>query len=82
MVTALFIPVKKKQSFFDITEHLISLGHRDIAFVGGNAYISSQIAERTNGYLDALRKHGIPIREDLLFYKSGGNDNLTLFETK
>jgi alanine racemase len=76
------VEVTNQQSFFDLTEHLISLGHRDIAFVGGNAYISSQIAERANGYFDALRKHGIPIREDLLFYKSGGNDNLTLPETK
>jgi LacI family transcriptional regulator len=76
------VDVPNRQVFYDITEHLISLGHRDIAFVGGNAYISSHIAERTNGYFGALRKHGIPIREDLLFYKSGGNDNLTLFETK
>jgi LacI family transcriptional regulator len=76
------VDVTNRQAFFDITEHLISLGHRDIAFVGGNAYTSSQVAERTNGYFEALRKHGIPIREDLLFYKSGGNDNLTLLETK
>jgi DNA-binding LacI/PurR family transcriptional regulator len=76
------VDVTNRQAFFDVTEHLISLGHRDIAFVGGNAYISSQIAERTNGYFDALRKHGIPIREELQFYKSGGNDNLTLLETK
>jgi alanine racemase len=76
------VDVTNRQAFFDVTEHLISLGHRDIAFVGGNAYISSQIAERTNGYFDALRKHNIPIREEFLFYKSGGNDNRTMLETK
>jgi DNA-binding LacI/PurR family transcriptional regulator len=77
-----YVDVTNQQAFFDVTEHLISLGHRDIAFVGGNAYISSPIAERANGYFDALRKYDIPIRKDLQFYISGGNDNMALLETK
>jgi LacI family transcriptional regulator len=41
-------------------EHLISLGHRRIAFIGGAEEVSSR-QERIVGYLNALRKHRRPI---------------------
>lgn len=43
------------------TEYLLSLGHRDIAFIGGNPAVSSSHA-RLLGYKQALEAAGIPVR--------------------
>ena len=45
-----------------MTRHLIGLGHRKIAFVGGDAAISDY-RERVAGYYDALREAGLPVRD-------------------
>jgi len=42
------------------TEHLISLGHQRIAFVGGPANSSAR-RDRLQGYRNALVRHGLPI---------------------
>ncbi len=47
------------------TEHLIELGHRRIAMIGGTDLISTG-AERRKGYRDALARHRIPIDDDLI----------------
>jgi DNA-binding LacI/PurR family transcriptional regulator len=75
------INVMHRQAFFDVAEHLISLGHRDIACIGGNSIIFQQ-NERIGGYFDALTKHGIKVNNDWMFDKSGGNDNSVLLATK
>ena len=46
------------------TEHLIKLGHQNIAFLAGDIGHPS-IHERYLGYRSALQKHGIPIRPEL-----------------
>lgn len=51
------------------TEHLLSLGHRRIAFYGGHAD-SSSCQERRLGYLDALREAGIAFDEDWMIETS------------
>jgi LacI family transcriptional regulator len=64
------------------TEHLISLGHRRIAFLGVDptapkaqksgdtipdvAAFRTVERERIGGYLDALHRHGIPVPTDLI----------------
>lgn len=45
-------------------EHLISLGHRRIGFVGKPSLTSSQ--DRLSGYKDVLRKYNIPYDERLV----------------
>lgn len=45
------------------TKHLLSLGHRDIAFVGGDVNFSSNHA-RWQGHLAALRDHGAPVNSE------------------
>ena len=45
--------------------HLLSLGHRDVAFVGGDIEHPS-LAERLQGYRDALAEHGIDQRDSLV----------------
>ncbi|AFV01011.1 LacI family DNA-binding transcriptional regulator [Simiduia agarivorans] len=50
---------------FDITDYLIGLGHTRIGFLGGDLEHASS-TERLEGYKDALKKHGLPIDEDLM----------------
>ncbi|TLS40665.1 LacI family transcriptional regulator [Streptomyces montanus] len=47
------------------TEHLIELGHRRIAFVGGAVTVDCNLA-RLHGYLAALMAAGIPVDEQYI----------------
>ncbi len=48
------------------TEHLVQLGHRHIAFVGGAPLDRGNFAERLQGYREALEAHSIAYREKLV----------------
>lgn len=58
----------------EAVEHLIALGHRNIAFVGGDPRVPGADKifghyieeERLAGYLDTLRNHHIPLDESLI----------------
>ncbi|TDL76190.1 substrate-binding domain-containing protein [Peribacillus frigoritolerans] len=64
---------------FTAVEHLIHLGHLDIAFVG-NVDISPSYQERFEGYLLALKKHGIKPNENLMLTNVQENqDEISLF---
>ncbi|MBE0529585.1 MAG: LacI family DNA-binding transcriptional regulator [Rhodospirillales bacterium] len=47
------------------TEHLIALGHRRIAFIGGGGKTSAT-RDRTAGYVDAMRRHGLAPHRNLI----------------
>ncbi len=53
------------QGGFLATEHLINLGHTDIAFVGGEIEHPS-ISNRLIGYKSALDKHNLAINDNLI----------------
>jgi len=50
---------------YDAVEHLISLGHQRIGFIGATLVNGSWL-RRFQGYLDALRENGRPIHEELI----------------
>ncbi|QEK18994.1 Maltose regulon regulatory protein MalI [[Clostridium] hylemonae DSM 15053] len=50
---------ENEKSMEKLTDHLISLGHRRIAFVAGLRNISTT-EERIRGYQNSLAKYGIP----------------------
>lgn len=58
-------------------EHLISLGHRKIAFIGGHP-ITSPRQEREQGWRQAQTEHNLPINEsfvvDTVATREGGSD--------
>ena len=57
--------VDDRDAAYDITEHLIQLGHQRIGFLwGGKSHGSSW--ERHTGYEDALRDYGIAIEPELV----------------
>ena len=45
--------------------HLVELGHRDIAIVHGG-HFGATSEERLGGYLSTLKQHGIKVRRDLI----------------
>ncbi len=66
----------------EATEHLISLGHRNIAFIGqrlddSSPASSSVEAERLNGYLDAVHDAELPSQVLLGEYSSKEGDFLS-----
>lgn len=57
-VTSPCVFIHDHQAAFEITEHLIEMGHQNIAFLSGDPGHHST-EERQNGYLQALNKHQI-----------------------
>nr|WP_318383734.1 LacI family DNA-binding transcriptional regulator [uncultured Enterobacter sp.] len=55
----------QKASSFSAVSRLLALGHRDIAFITGSLDSPTGI-ERLSGYKDALTRHGVPVRNDLI----------------
>lgn len=64
----------------DAVGHLINLGHRSIAFLGGYASMTTQ-RERISGYRDALIAAGLPLRDELIFEamptRAGGSEAIS-----
>lgn len=58
------VGVDEFQIGYDVTDHLIGIGHRRIGFVGGLPDHFAAVL-RKDGYIAALRKHEIPIDEEL-----------------
>ncbi|WP_105199227.1 MULTISPECIES: LacI family DNA-binding transcriptional regulator [unclassified Pseudoalteromonas] len=71
-----------EQGAFEITELLIELGHKDIAFIKGHPDHSAT-EQRFNGYRRALAEHGIAYQEHLVeegnfSYHSGADSAETI----
>ena len=53
------------QAAVDVIEYLLSMGHRRIAYIGGEGNHSS--TQRCRGYLATLKKHKIPINDEYIY---------------
>lgn len=72
------------QGAFTATEHLINNGYRNIAHIAGNEQLAFT-QNRLQGYLEALKKHNIPVREEWIIYSGfsqqcGEEDTLKLLQ--
>ncbi|MFP7299931.1 LacI family DNA-binding transcriptional regulator [Neobacillus niacini] len=62
-----WVEVDNFQGAYDMTDYLISLGHKEIGFILINE--NRRFAfDRLNGYKKALVDHGIPVNPDLIQY--------------
>lgn len=52
---------------FLATEHLIKLGHRRIAHIGGNMNLKITL-DRMNGYVRALQKYNVPVDQSMIIF--------------
>ncbi|HEY7884936.1 MAG TPA: LacI family DNA-binding transcriptional regulator [Cellvibrionaceae bacterium] len=70
-----YVTIDDYQASFEMTEHLISAGHKHIGFIKGDAR-QGVAAIRFKGFCDALEKHKITLNEKLVaegdFEFSGG----------
>ena len=66
------IVIDNARGAMEATEHLIALGHRRIAHIGGNRHLKIT-EDRLEGYLRALRTHGIPVDESLIAFPDFSN---------
>ena len=55
-----------------LTNHLVNMGHRDIAFVG-NIHATSSILDRYLGYYKSLLQNNIPLRPEWILPDRGEN---------
>lgn len=65
------VTVDDRKAARQAVSHTIGLGHREIIHIAGTDKVGIG-RERRAGYEDALRAHGIPVREELIV--SGGFD--------
>lgn len=66
--------VDNTKAAFDGTEHLINMGFKNIACVASSSFLSIT-KERVNGYLEALKKYNLPIKESNIQYIANGGMN-------
>ena len=45
--------------YYEVTEHLIKLGHERIGFIGPDWDDASPVSNKARGYLQAMQKHGL-----------------------
>lgn len=60
-----WVDANNRRAFKKACEHLIELGHKDIALINGWEHMVFAI-KRREGYEEAMRAAGLPIREDLM----------------
>lgn len=66
---------------FDAVDYLIKTGCRKIAHLTSFQNLSTN-NHRLNGYLDALKKNGLPIEKDMIVYANGFNHKDGIAPTK
>lgn len=66
---------------YEITQHLIELGHTRIGFIGVSLKQSPRL-RRFRGYLDALNEHGLSVEAKLIVGGRNGNDQMPGYSTE
>jgi LacI family transcriptional regulator len=56
------VGVENRQAVASMVEHMIGHGHTRIGFIGSQASFTTAV-ERTEGFRDGLRRHGLPVDE-------------------
>ncbi|MCF6440803.1 LacI family DNA-binding transcriptional regulator [Pseudoalteromonas luteoviolacea] len=84
--TSISVCSNDEQGAYELTEHLISLGHKEIAFIKGHQDHSAT-EKRFSGYQNALQNHGIEFNEGLVAqgnfsYHSGADSAKQILDLK
>jgi LacI family transcriptional regulator len=67
--------INEYQAAYDMTQHIIGLGHRKIGFIVGNPHQTAS-GQRLSGFLDAMEEAGLDVpdnmvKQGLFTYRSG-----------
>ncbi|MEM7630900.1 MAG: substrate-binding domain-containing protein [Pseudomonadota bacterium] len=60
-----WLDVNNRRAFYEVTQYLLSLGHRRIALINGHEEMDFAMRRRT-GFEGAMRDAGVPIDADLM----------------
>ncbi|MFH1441859.1 MAG: LacI family DNA-binding transcriptional regulator [Candidatus Omnitrophota bacterium] len=60
------VSIDNKDGAMQAIDYLVNLGHRKIAHIAGDV-VNQAAALRLEGYIEALKKHNIEIRQDYIF---------------
>ncbi|MBA9077242.1 MULTISPECIES: LacI family DNA-binding transcriptional regulator [Rufibacter] len=60
------VTINDFQGGFAATEHLIQQGYQNIVHIMSDLHLTI-FKERLRGYVEALKQHGLPVREELIF---------------
>lgn len=69
------VMIDEYQAAYDMTQHIVGLGHRRIGFIVGNPHQTAS-GQRLSGYLDAMAEAGLEVPEGMVVqgqfsYRSG-----------
>ena len=69
------VMINEYQAAYDMTAHIIGLGHKRIGFIIGNPYQTAS-GQRLNGFIDAMHDAGLEVPESMVVqglftYRSG-----------
>lgn len=59
------VSIDNRKAMSDLTQYLINLGHRDIAYLSGQFDKSDTICLRYQGYIDCMKENDIPTQDHL-----------------
>lgn len=62
---------------YTVTNYIISMGHRDIRFVG-SIHSTSSICDRYYGYRRAMMEHNLPVTEDMVIPDRGDDGTISV----
>jgi LacI family transcriptional regulator len=66
--------IDNRNAAFSAVEYLVSVGHRRIAFAMGDSSLMLY-RDRFDGYRDALKRNGLPYREELVMRETYGEES-------
>lgn len=78
------VMIDEYQAAYDMTKHIIGLGHRKIGFIIGNPHQTAS-GQRLNGFLDAMEAAGLEVpksnvMQGLFTYRSGFDAAIRLLD--
>ena len=78
------VMIDEYQAAYDMTQHIIGLGHQRIGFIVGNPHQTAS-GQRLSGYLDAMKEAGLEVTDGMVMqglftYRSGYDAAVRLLE--
>lgn len=61
------VQINDRYGAYIATKYLLDSGHRDIALLAGEVKQNGVVEKRYQGYCDALKEYGLPVRSQLVF---------------
>lgn len=61
------VGIDSYEAEYEMVEHFIAHGYKDIVCVTGSTMVSTEAQKRLQAYKDALKNHGLPVKEENIY---------------